>query len=211
MPATPTTGLKLLIDYLDKQGLGALGVLQVLFSLYEVDRALTAKQIYRIGSGYRRKQLGRMVAAGLIKKQLSESQRQAIRLRADDRVPRAYGLAAKGRYQMSRLMARECPDIDDRGHLLRWLKLLKANGISSYAQLRLLVQIDEAPGMCGKELFSYQSGTNKEQMVFFKSQNLVEEVMVGSRIEKYPGERWHLLRDYLNSPIPNSMLEDTFR
>ncbi len=97
--------------------------------------------------------------------------------------------------------------MDDRGHLLRWLRLLKANGISSYAQLRLLVQIDEAPGMCGKELFSYQSGTNKEQMAFFKSQNLVEEMMEGTRIEKYPGDRWRMLRDYLNTTIPDSMLK----
>jgi hypothetical protein len=207
VPATPTSGLKLLIDYLDKQGLGALGVLQVLFSLYEADRALTVKQIYRVGSGYRRKQLARMATAGLTKRQLSDAQRRVTLLSTDDRTPRAYGLAAKGRYQVHRLMDRECPDMEDRGHLLRWLNLLKVNGISSYAQVRLLVQIDEAPGMCGKELFSYQSGTNKEQMAFFKSQDLIEEVMEGTRIEKYPGDRWRMLRDYLNTTIPDSMLK----
>lgn len=207
MPATPTTGLKLLIDYLDKQGLGALGVLQVLFSLYEADRALTVKQIYGIGSGYRRKQLARMAETGLTKRQLSDAQRRVPGLVTDDRTPRAYALAARGRYQVNRLLARECPNMEDRGHLLRWLNLLRANGISSYAQLRLLVQIDEAPGMCGKELFSYQSGTNKEQMAFFKSQDLIMEVMEGSRIEKYPGDRWRMLRDYLNTTIPDSMLK----
>lgn len=207
MPATPTTGLKLLVDYLDKQGLGALGVLQVLFTLYEADGPLTVKQIYGIGSGYRRKQLARMETAGLTKRQLSDAQRRVTRLRTDDRTPRAYGLAAKGRYQVNCLMTRECPEMENRGHLLRWLSLLKVNGISSYAQLRLLVQIDEAPGMCGKELFSYQSGTNKEQMSFFKSQNLIEEQMEGSRIDKYPGDRWRMLRDYLNTTIPDSMLK----
>ncbi len=94
MPATPTTGLKLLIDYLDKKGLGALGVLQVLFSLYEADRALTVKQIYHIGSGYRRRQLSQMATAGLIKRQLSDAQRRVTQISTDDRTPRAYGLGA---------------------------------------------------------------------------------------------------------------------
>lgn len=46
-----------------------------------------------------------------------------------------YGLTANGRYQVNRLMTRECPDIGDRGPLPMWFKWLMANGFSSYDQV----------------------------------------------------------------------------
>lgn len=106
-------------------------------------------------------------------------------------------------------MALEAPDIDDRGQLFRWLMLLRNNDISSFAQLRLLVQIDETPGLCGKELFTYRSGSNNEQIDKFMALNLVSEGLVVSRKEKYPGKRWRVLRVYLNRPIPDEWILPT--
>lgn len=204
MPKTKKSGLKLLIDYLDMHDLAALGVLQVLFRLYDAEGPLTVNELYSTGSGYRRAQLGLMAENGLIKNQLSEFQRISKRLSG---VPSGYALAAKGRFHLHRLMAREAPDIDDRGHLLRWLTLLRNNGISSFAQLRLLVQIDETPGLCGKELFTYRSGSNNEQIDHFVDYGLVSEVLAGTRKEKYPGKGWTMLRGYLNRPIPEKLIQ----
>jgi len=47
-------------------------------------------------------------------------------------------------------MERESPDIADRGHLAIWLMLVQANHITTFAGLRLLVDIDEVPGSLGK-------------------------------------------------------------
>lgn len=184
--------------------LAALGVLQVLFRLYDAEGPLTVNELYSTGSGYRRAQLGLVAVNGLIKNQLSEFQRSSKRLSG---APAGYALAAKGRFHLDRFMSREAPDIDDRGHLLRWLTLLRNNGIGSFAQLRLLVQIDETPGMCGKELFTYRSGSNNEQIDHFVDYGLVSEVLVGTRKEKYPGKRWTMLRGYLNRPIPEKLVQ----
>lgn len=194
-------------DYLDMHYLAALGVLQALFRLYDAEGPLTVNELYSTGSGYRRAQLGLVAVNGLIKNQLSEFQRSSKRLSG---APAGYALAAKGRFHLNRLMAREAPDIDDRGHLLRWLTLLRNNGINSFAQLRLLVQIDETPGVCGKELFTYRSGSNNEQIDHFVEHELVSEVLVGTRKEKYPGKRWAVLRGYLNRPITYELLSGTF-
>ncbi len=59
--------------------------------------------------------------------------------------------------------------------------LLRNNGINSFAKLRLLMHIDETPGVCGKELFNYRSGSNNEQIDHFVDYELVSEVLIGTR------------------------------
>lgn len=78
----------------------------------------------------------------------------------------------------------------------------------NFALLRLLVKIDEAPGQCGRELFTYRSGANNEQVDRLVDLGLLSEELVGPRKEKYPGEQWLMLRDYLNWPIPDSALQE---
>ena len=205
MPAQ-YSGLKTLIDNLDANGLSSLGAMQVLFTLYDASRPMTANGIYGTGSGYRRAQLRHMCDIGLIKDPRRKSQNQTL-VYSGSKASNA--IATKGRNQLDRLMARESPNINERGHLQRWLRLIKLNGISSFAHLRLLVQIEETPGLCGRELFTYRSGTNNEQISRFQKLDLVSEILVNSRKEKYPGERWLMLRGYLNWPIPDSILHQT--
>lgn len=202
MPAQ-YSGLKTFIGNLDANGLPSLGAMQVLFTLYDCRRPLTANGIYGTGSGYRRAQLRHMCDIGLIQNSLKKPQKQPLVLSGSKA---SYTIATKGRNQLDRLMARESPNITDRGHILRWLRLVRLHGISSFAHLRLLVQIEETPGLCGRELFTYRSGTNNEQISRFQELDLVTEVLVDSRKEKFPGERWLMLRGYLNWSIPDSML-----
>lgn len=202
MPAQ-YSGLKTFINTLDVNGLPSLGAMQVLFTLYDASRPLTANGIYGTGSGYRRAQLRHMCEIGMIRNSLRKPQKQPPVLSGSKA---SYTIATKGRNQLDRLMARESPNINDCGHLLRWLRLVRLHGISSFAHLRLLVQIEETPGLCGSELFTYRSGTNNEQIRRFQELELVSEVLVDSRKEKFPGARWLMLRGYLNWPIPDSML-----
>lgn len=197
------SGLKLLIDYLEKRGLPALAALQVLFSLHEADNPMMVIDIFGTGSGYRREQLRTMEMIGLLRSRHSTYQRRANRIQSS---PSAYELTGQGRSLVVRFMSRESPDIDDRGHLLRWLKLIRYQGITDFAHLRLLVQIDETPGRIRRELFSYLSGSQKVLFTRLQKHQLVTEVLVGNRKEKYPGPNWHILCCYLNQPIPESLL-----
>lgn len=205
MAGTRQSGLKLLIDYLDDNGLSALSAMQVLFTLYEFNQPLTVKQIYDTGSGYRRAQLRCMAEIGLLKHQLSNAQRRNVERNPAPR-PTAFELTTKGRYHVNSLMARECPSIEDRDHLSRWLTLIRNHGVVNFPLLRLLVRVEEDPGLCGRELFSYRSGANNEQVDRLVDLGLLSEKMDGSRKEKYPGERWLMLRGYLNWPIPDSAI-----
>lgn len=200
------SGLKLLVDYLESVNLLAFSAMQVLFTLHEYNRPLTVKQIFGTGSGYRRAQLRYMAEIGLLKHEFSDAQRRGA---GTDARPTAYGLAKKGRYHVESVLTRECPDIEDRAHLSRWLKLIKKEGVDSFSLLRLLVQVEEKPGQCGRELFTYRSGFNNEQVDRLTEQDLIVEELNNSRKEKYPGERWLMLRGYLNWPIPDSLINQS--
>lgn len=169
--------------------------------------------IQRAANRFGMSKLRYMADIGLLKHQFSDAQRLSRinnrkRNRNPDPRPTAYGLTTKGRYNVDSLMARECPNIEDRDHLSKWFTLIKNQGVANFALLRLLVKIDEAPGQCGRELFTYRSGANNEQVDRLVDLGLLSEEMVGPRKEKYPGERWLMLRDYLNWPIPDSALQE---
>lgn len=197
------SGLKLLVDYLDQHELAALSALRILFTLYEYNRPLTIKQIYKTGSGYRRAQLRYMAEIGLLDHQLSDAQRRG---RNPTPRPTAYGLTAKGRYHINKLMARECPNIEDSDHLSRWLTLITNRGVDNFPLLRLLVRVEQSPDQCNRELFNYRSGCNTSQVMRLVEHGLLIETIQGSRKEKSPGKQWMKLRGYLNSKIPDTML-----